>query len=123
MVTGAPVNVLDFDADPSGAIDSTQAIQAAIATGDWDQFKNAAYKVKWNPNGFLISDSEKERYAAEEAEQKEKDEAYKIKILTDKNLNHYDFVQKNKFVANMIHEDGLDAWLAFEKEIQRQYNC
>lgn len=47
-------------------IDKAKAIQAAIKTGDWDQFKSAAYKAKWNPNGFLITDSEKERYAAEE---------------------------------------------------------
>jgi hypothetical protein len=31
MITGAPVNVLDFGADPTGAADSTSAINAALA--------------------------------------------------------------------------------------------
>ena len=30
MITGAPVNVLDYGADPTGVADSTGAIQAAI---------------------------------------------------------------------------------------------
>ena len=30
MITGAQVNVLDYGADPTGAVDSTSAIQAAI---------------------------------------------------------------------------------------------
>ena len=30
MISGAPINVLDYGADPSGVADSTQAIQAAI---------------------------------------------------------------------------------------------
>jgi len=30
MITGAPVNVLDYGADPTGVVDSTSAIQAAI---------------------------------------------------------------------------------------------
>ena len=33
MISGAPANVLDFGADPTGVIDSTAAINAAIATG------------------------------------------------------------------------------------------
>ena len=33
MITGAPVNVLDFGADPTGVADSRTAIQAAIASG------------------------------------------------------------------------------------------
>lgn len=31
MITGAPINVLDFGADPTGVTDSTSAIQAALA--------------------------------------------------------------------------------------------
>ena len=34
MTTGAPTNILDYGADPTGATDSTAAIQAAIAAGD-----------------------------------------------------------------------------------------
>lgn len=34
MIDGAVVNILDFGADPTGATDSTAAIQAAIDTGD-----------------------------------------------------------------------------------------
>lgn len=30
MITGAAFNILDFGADPTGAADSTSAIQAAI---------------------------------------------------------------------------------------------
>lgn len=33
MITGAPVNVLDFGADPTGVADSQPAIQAAISSG------------------------------------------------------------------------------------------
>jgi len=33
MITGAPVNVLDYGADPTGATDSTVAIQAALDSG------------------------------------------------------------------------------------------
>lgn len=33
MIEGAPVNVLDYGADPTGTTDSTSAIQAAINTG------------------------------------------------------------------------------------------
>ena len=31
MITGAPVNVLDFGADPTGVADSTSSINAALA--------------------------------------------------------------------------------------------
>src|SRR4030043_95350 len=41
MIKGAPVNVLDKGADPTGVADSTAAIQAAIDTG----------KTVWIPNG------------------------------------------------------------------------
>src|SRR4030066_621282 len=41
MIKGAPVNVLDKGADPTGGADSTAAIQAAIDTG----------KTVWIPNG------------------------------------------------------------------------
>jgi hypothetical protein len=34
MITGAPTNILDYGADPTGVLDSTAAIQAAIAAGD-----------------------------------------------------------------------------------------
>ena len=34
MITGAPINVLDYGADPTGVTDSTAEIQAAIAAGD-----------------------------------------------------------------------------------------
>lgn len=50
MITGAPVNVLDFGADPSGTSDSTVAIRAACAYlqsvggGELD-FGNGTYKV------------------------------------------------------------------------------
>ena len=33
MISGAPANVLDFGADPTGVANSTTAINAAIATG------------------------------------------------------------------------------------------
>jgi hypothetical protein len=36
MITGAPVNVLDYGADPTGAVDSQPAIQAAIDAGAID---------------------------------------------------------------------------------------
>jgi polygalacturonase len=33
MITGAPANVLDYGADPTGVADSQPAIQAAINSG------------------------------------------------------------------------------------------
>lgn len=36
MIDGAPVNILDFGADPTGAADSTAAIQAALNSGKHD---------------------------------------------------------------------------------------
>lgn len=36
MISGAPVNVLDYGADPTGAVDSKPAIQAAIDSGATD---------------------------------------------------------------------------------------
>jgi hypothetical protein len=41
MIKGAPVNVLDYGADPTGVADSTAAIQLAVNTG----------KTVWIPNG------------------------------------------------------------------------
>jgi hypothetical protein len=49
MITGAPFNVLDFGADPTGATDSTAAIQACLDKGG----ANAAIRM---PTGtYLIS--------------------------------------------------------------------
>lgn len=44
MITGAPVNVLDFGADPTGATDSTTAIANAIAAGQRIEFPPGIYK-------------------------------------------------------------------------------
>ena len=45
MITGAPVNVLDRGADPTGVADSTSAIQSAINTGSPVYFPSGTYKV------------------------------------------------------------------------------
>jgi parallel beta-helix repeat protein len=45
MITGAPVNVLDRGADPTGVADSTSAIQSAINTGRPVYFPSGTYKV------------------------------------------------------------------------------
>jgi hypothetical protein len=44
MITGAPVNVLDFGADPTGVADSTTAIANAIAAGNDIYFPKGSYK-------------------------------------------------------------------------------
>jgi len=43
MIQGAPVNVLDYGADPTGTSDSTAAINAAIATGQSVYFPRGTY--------------------------------------------------------------------------------
>lgn len=45
MIDGAPANVLDFGADPTGAADSTAAIQAALAASDSVYLPAGEYKV------------------------------------------------------------------------------
>jgi hypothetical protein len=44
MIEGAPVNVLDFGADPTGVADSTTAIQAAVSAGTHVVFPFGTYK-------------------------------------------------------------------------------
>lgn len=48
MITGAPVNVLDFGADPTGIADSTDEIQAAL---------DASTNVFFPSGTYLVSDS------------------------------------------------------------------
>ena len=45
MISGAPVNVLDYGADPTGVADSTSAIQAAINTGCTVWIPSGTYSV------------------------------------------------------------------------------
>jgi hypothetical protein len=45
MITGAPANVLDYGADPTGVADSTTAIQAAINASDSVVFPKGTYKI------------------------------------------------------------------------------
>lgn len=45
MVTGAPANVLDFGADPTGVADSTAAINAALAASDVVYLPPGDYKI------------------------------------------------------------------------------
>lgn len=45
MIAGAPVNVLDYGADPTGAADSTAAIQTAIDTGQTVWIPAGTYSV------------------------------------------------------------------------------
>jgi hypothetical protein len=45
MIEGAPANVLDYGADPTGVADSTAAIQAAVNTGLPVYFGNGTYKI------------------------------------------------------------------------------
>lgn len=52
-------------------IEKAKSIQSAIATGDWDTFKNASYQVKWNPTDFLLTPAQKEAVVAEEKQKKE----------------------------------------------------
>jgi hypothetical protein len=49
MITGAPVNVLDYGADPSGVVDSQPAIQAAIDAGATDiVIPEGTYRINSN---------------------------------------------------------------------------
>ena len=52
MITGAVVNVIDFGADPTGATDSTSAIQAAIdsITNGTVYFPNGTYSINTTLN-------------------------------------------------------------------------
>lgn len=45
MITGAPVNILDYGADPTGSADSTSAITAAIAAGLRVYCPAGSYKI------------------------------------------------------------------------------
>jgi len=47
MIQGAPVNVLDYGADPTGATDSTAAIQAALNLGGEILFPRGTYLVDY----------------------------------------------------------------------------
>lgn len=46
MILGAPVNVLDFGADPTGATDSTAALQAALDASSNVYIPTGVYKVQ-----------------------------------------------------------------------------
>jgi hypothetical protein len=50
MIQGAPVNVLDYGADPTGVSDSTAAIDAAIASGKSVYFPAGTYMTTGNHN-------------------------------------------------------------------------
>ena len=45
MVNGAPANVLDFGADPSGTADSVAAFTAALAASNLVYIPNGTYRV------------------------------------------------------------------------------
>jgi hypothetical protein len=45
MITGAPANVIDYGADPTGAADSTAAIQAAIDANDLTFIPVGTYRI------------------------------------------------------------------------------
>tara|TARA_R110000868_G_scaffold286915_2_gene547330 strand:+ start:1040 stop:2245 length:1206 start_codon:yes stop_codon:yes gene_type:complete len=45
MVTGAPVNILDFGADPTGVASSSAAIQSAVDTGKAVYIPEGTYKI------------------------------------------------------------------------------
>jgi len=45
MITGAPINVLDYGADPTGTTDSTNAIQNAINAGSFIYIPTGTYKI------------------------------------------------------------------------------
>jgi len=49
MISGAPVNVLDFGADPTGVADSTAAIQAALDVGGMVYLPDGVYKLNSAP--------------------------------------------------------------------------
>lgn len=55
MIKGAPLNVLDFGADPTGVADSTTAIQACLNAGGANaaiRFPRGTYLVSATLNGF-----------------------------------------------------------------------
>ena len=63
MITGAPANVLDYGADPTGVADSAPAINAAIAANKFVYLPAGTYKVnttidlKTYPQAGLIGES------------------------------------------------------------------
>ncbi|MGV8961996.1 MAG: hypothetical protein ACOH2V_01265 [Candidatus Saccharimonadaceae bacterium] len=65
-------------ADYSDLISAKEAL-AAIGNGDlanWDKFKTASYKLKWNPGEFLINTAERTKFDTA-------DEATKVKTAQD----------------------------------------
>lgn len=58
MVSGIAENVVDYGADPTGATESTTAIQAAIDTGNSVYFPAGTYKV----SGLTIEDKQNVSY-------------------------------------------------------------
>ena len=59
MITGAPVNVLDYGADPTGVANSTTAIQAAVDAGSAVYFPAGTYQithVDLNSNNQIIGE-------------------------------------------------------------------
>jgi hypothetical protein len=55
MIQGAPVNVLDYGADPTGTNDSTAAINAAIASGKSVYFPRGTYLTTGGHNIQYVS--------------------------------------------------------------------
>jgi len=51
MITGAPVNIIDYGADPTGVVDSVAAIQAAI------NFASANSRSVYIPDGTFLLDA------------------------------------------------------------------
>lgn len=49
MIEGAPINVLDYGADPTGSSDSTAAIQAALDVGGMVYLPDGIYKLNSAP--------------------------------------------------------------------------
>lgn len=66
MINGAPVNALDYGADPTGVNDSTTAIQSAMDNGKVVYLPAGTYKITSlrfkNDNTVLIGDGQKRTY-------------------------------------------------------------
>lgn len=50
LINGAPINVLDYGADPTGVSDSTTALQAAVNAGSVVEFPAGEYLISANIN-------------------------------------------------------------------------
>jgi hypothetical protein len=80
----------------------------------------AAAETKRNTEWQEQQQRQQEIKQANEKLKQEQEQEYLIKILTTDKLSQYDFVQKSKFIVNVIKEKGIAEWQEFDQKLKEQ---